>query len=90
MRAAEENSINKHKDLQVTLSFIHTSKVKEVKKKKEAATDLFFLFQPKCPLSVGNMSSSLLPPLPAVSLNTSSGYKLRAAYLSSCQQPPTV
>lgn len=36
MRAAEENSINKHKDLQVTLSLMHTSKVKEVKKKKDS------------------------------------------------------
>lgn len=37
--AAVENSINKHKDLRATFPFIHTLKVKQVKKKKEAAAD---------------------------------------------------
>lgn len=36
---AVENSINKHKDLQSTFPFIHTLKVKQVKKKKEAVAD---------------------------------------------------
>lgn len=34
-----QNSINKHKDLRRTFPFIHTLKVKQVKKKKEAVTD---------------------------------------------------
>lgn len=37
--AAVENSINKHKDLRATFPFIHTLKVKQVKKKKEAVVD---------------------------------------------------
>lgn len=37
--AAVENSINKHKDLRATFPFIHTLKVKQVKKKKEAVAD---------------------------------------------------
>lgn len=35
--AAVENSINKHKDLRATFPFIHTLKVKQVKKKKKEA-----------------------------------------------------